>query len=59
MTTENWAACVKHMVNKVEQLFWEQDHLIEQIIDKFMIHIGSQSDDKEDESINEHGNTGI
>ena len=32
VTTESWAACVQHVVDKVERRFWEQYHLIEQTI---------------------------
>ena len=47
------------MVDKVvEPCFREHDHLIEETIDEFMIHIAAESNDKEDESTNEAGNTG-
>ena len=59
ITMENWAACVKHVVDKVEPRFWEQDHLIKQTIDEFVIHIGPESDDKEDKSMDEHGCTAV
>ena len=59
VTTENWAACVKHVLDEVERRFWEQDHLIEQTIDEFVIHTGPESNDEEDESMDEHGNTGV
>ena len=59
VTMENWAACIKHVVDEVEPRFWEQNHLIEEPIDEFVIHIGPESDDEEDELMNEDSNTGI
>ena len=55
---ESWAPCVKHVVDKVEPCFWEQDHLMEETIDEFVIHTGPESDD-EDESMDEDSNTGM
>ena len=57
VTMENWAAYVKHMVDKVEPSFWEQDHLMKETIGEFVIHAGPESDDEGDKLKDEDGNT--
>ena len=54
---ENWAACVKHVVDKVEPSFWEQNHLMKETIGEFVIHTGPESDDEGDELKDEDSNT--
>lgn len=38
--TENWAACVRHVVDKVKPRLWEQDHLMKERVSEFMIALG-------------------
>ena len=37
--TKDWASCVKHLVHKDGPHFLEQDHLLAEMIDQFVIHI--------------------
>ena len=59
VTTENWAACVKHVVNKVVPRFWEEDHLMKKTIIEFVIHVGPESDNEGDGSMDEDGKTDL
>ena len=45
VTPDKWAACVKHVVEKVEPHFWEKDHMCEEAVEEFIIRTGSNSSD--------------
>ena len=51
VTAENWAACVRHVVDKVEPDFWEKDCICENVVEEFTICVGtdSSSDENEDD----------
>ena len=48
VTAENWAACVRHVVDKVEPDFWEEDHICENVVEEFIIRVGADSSSDED-----------
>ena len=50
VTAENWAACVWHVVDKVEPDFWEKDRICENIVEEFTIHISADSSSVEDDN---------
>ena len=39
-TAEKWAACVQHVVDKVEPDFWEKDCICENIVEEFTMYWG-------------------
>ena len=49
VTAENWEACVRHVVDKVERDFCEKDCICETIVEEFTIRIGDDSSSDEDE----------
>ena len=51
VTAENWAACVRHVVDKVEPDFWEKDCICENMVEEFTISVGtdSSSDENDDD----------
>ena len=51
VTAENWEACVRHVVDKVEPDFWEKDCICENVVEEFTICVGtdSSSDENEDD----------
>lgn len=50
VTAENWAACVQHVVNKVEPDFWEKDCICENVVEEFTIRVGTDSSSDKDDN---------
>ena len=49
VTAENWAACVRHVVDKVEPDFSEKDCICENVVEEFTICVGTDSSSDEDD----------
>ena len=49
VTPENWEACPRHVVDKVEPDFWEKDCICENIVEEFTICISDDSSSDEDD----------
>ena len=49
VTAEKWAACVKHVIDKVEPDFWEKDRICENIVEEFTICVGGDSSSEDDD----------
>ena len=47
---EKWAACVKHVIDKVEPDFWEKDRICENIVEEFTIRVGGDSSSEDDDN---------
>ena len=56
VTKENWAKCVKHIIDKVESHYWENDHLVEEAVERLVIEPNAEdsdsSSDDSDTSVN-------
>ena len=54
VTSERWQSLIKHVQEEVEDHYWEQDGLHEEFLERFLIHISSDSSDG---SINDSSTT--
>ena len=48
VTSERWQSLIKHVQEEVEDHYWEQDGLHEELLERFLIHVSSDSSDSED-----------
>ncbi|XP_065889075.1 uncharacterized protein [Dysidea avara] len=48
VTSERWQSLIKHVQEEVEDHYWEQDGLHEELLEQFLIHVSSDSRDSED-----------
>ena len=48
VTPERWQSLIKLVQEKIEDHYWEQDGLHEELLEWFLIHISSDSSDSED-----------
>ena len=46
---EQWKKNIEHVRSKVEDHFWRADNLQEECIERFVLHIGQESDESSDE----------
>ena len=43
VTSERWLSLIKHVQEKVEDHYWELDELHEELLERFLIHVSSDS----------------
>lgn len=43
VTEENWKNCILLVIDKVRNKFWELDHIIESIIESFIINLNDRN----------------
>ena len=56
VTSERWQSLIKHVQEEVDDHYWEQDGLHEELLECFLIHVSSDSSDS-DGGINDSSTT--
>ena len=51
ITKEQWANCVKHVVDKVEPAYWRKDGLLDTTVPPVIIHLGDEESSEDEEDV--------